>query len=312
MRIYPKTDKTAKRKVVVCGREVKIRGQLLRIGSIEGDGYRFLEEPESTIDELRKVNEKVDLFTFCQRLPDTAVKYRYPLVWDNVAALPITTFDGWWNGTLGFKGRNKAKQAEKRGVELKEVPYDDGLIEGIWRIYNESPVRQGKRFPHYGMSMEHVRKHAGTFLECSVFLGAFFNGELIGFAKLTMDETCKQAGLMHILSMIAHREKAPTNALIAQAVRSCAARSIAYLVYSQFSYGNKQRDSLSDFKERNGFQRINIPRYYVPLTRLGEFAFRLGMHRDLIERLPESLIARLRGYRAAWYSRSKPSNLEAS
>jgi hypothetical protein len=37
---------------------------------------------------------------------------------------------------------------------------------------------------------------------------------------------------MHILSMIRHREKAPTNALIAQAVRSCAERGIPYLWYA--------------------------------------------------------------------------------
>ena len=38
---------------------------------------------------------------------------------------------------------------------------------------------------------------------------------------------------MHILSMVSHRDKAPTNALIAQAVRSCADRSIPHLVYGE-------------------------------------------------------------------------------
>ncbi|MGO8756724.1 MAG: hypothetical protein ACLQG3_01240 [Terracidiphilus sp.] len=295
----------------VCGRDIKIRGRAIRIARIDGDNYRFLDDPEAMISGLKQNRKRIDLFTFMQRVPETQPKFKYPMEWDNVAALPITSFDDWWNRVLGFKGRNKAKQAEKKGVELREVPYSEELVEGIWRIYNESPVRQGKRFPHFGMSLEKVREHAGTFLDCSVFIGAFFDGELIGFAKLTMDETGTQAGLMHILSMIKHREKAPTNALIVQAVRSCAARKIAYLVYSQFSYGNKQRDSLSDFKERNGFQRIDIPRYYVPLTWLGEAAFRAGMHRSLIERLPEPLITRLRDYRAAWYSRSMPAKSEA-
>jgi hypothetical protein len=222
--------------------------------------------------------------------------------WDNFAALPVTTFDHWWTQVLGFKGRNKAKQAEKKGVKVREIPFDDVLIHGIWQIYNETPIRQGKRFPHYGMSLEKVRPYAGTFLENSVFIGAFFEDVLIGFAKLTIDETRTQAGLMHIVSLIKHRDKSPTNALIAQAVRSCAERHISYLVYSNFAYGNKQQDSLSDFKERNGFQRIDIPRYYVPMTRIGHLAFRMGMHRKLIERLPEPLIARLRNYRAGWYN----------
>jgi hypothetical protein len=297
--------------IVVCEREVKIRGQALRIACIEGDKYRFLDEPEPIISGLRNCGTRIDLFTFIQRLPDTTPKYKYRMEWDNVAAIRISSFEDWWTKTLGFKGRNKAKQAEKKGVELREVSFDDQLIEGIWQIYNESPIRQGKRFPHYGMSRQRVREHAGTFLDCSIFLGAFFDGSLIGFAKLTMDETCTQAGLMHIVSMIGHRDKAPTNALIAQAVRACAARKISYLVYSQFAYGNKQRDSLSDFKERNGFQRVDIPRYYVPLTRLGKIAFHFGLHRSLIEWLPEPLITRLRSYRAGWYARV-PSRLESS
>jgi hypothetical protein len=203
-----------------------------------------------------------------------------------------------------------SRQAEKKGVKLREIPFDDVLIEGIWRIYNECPIRQGKRFPHYGMPPEKVRPYAGTFLESSIFIGAFLDDVLIGFAKLTIDETQTQAGLMHILSMIEHRDKAPNNALVAQAVKFCADRHIPYLVYANFAYGNKQQDSLSDFKEHNGFQRVNVPRYYVPLTRTGELAFRMGLHHKLVERLPESVIAKLRDYRAGWYTRKLQSSAE--
>jgi hypothetical protein len=286
------------------GRDIRIDGRLLRIARLDGDNYRFLADPVPVISALRDNDDRLDLFTFMQRIQETKPLFPYTWEWDNCAALGITTFDDWWNRVLGFKGRNKAKQAEKKGAELREIPFDDELIEGIWRIYNESPVRQGKRFPHFGMNLNRVREYAGTFLDCSVFLGAFVASELIGFAKLTIDETCTQAGLMHIISMIKHRDKAPTNALIAQAVRACASRNIPYLVYSQFAYGNKQRDSLSDFKERNGFQRIDVPRYYVPLTPLGHLALRTGMHHNLLQRLPEPLIARLRSYRATWYSKN--------
>jgi hypothetical protein len=287
----------------ICGRDINIRGRWLRIATIEGDKYLFLDDPQSLVDGLRNCGSRIDIFTFVQRLPETTPKYAYPMEWDNFAALPITTFDHWWNKVLGFKGRNKAKQAEKKGVKVREIPFDDVLIHGIWQIYNESPIRQGKRFPHYGMPLDKMRPYAETFLDNSVFIGAFFEEVLIGFAKLTIDETRTQAGLMHIVSTIHHRDKAPTNALIAQAVKSCAERHIPYLVYSKFAYGNKQRDSLSDFKERNGFQRIDIPRYYVPLTRIGQLAFRMGMHHKLIERLPEPIIEKLRNYRADWYSR---------
>lgn len=286
----------------ICDRDISIRGSLLRVAAIEGDKYRFLDDPQPVVEGLRHSGTRIDLFTFMQHLPETTPKFSYPMEWDNFAALPITTFDHWWTKALGFKGRNKAKQAEKKGVKVREIQFDDALVEGIWRIYNETPIRQGKRFPHYGMSLEKVRPYATSFLDSSVFIGAFLEDVLIGFAKLTMNETRTQAGLMHIVSMIQHRDKAPTNALIAQAVKSCAERNIPNLVYSNFAYGNKQSDSLSDFKERNGFQRIDIPRYYVPITPIGALAFRLGLHHKLIERLPEPLIEKLRNYRAGWYN----------
>lgn len=288
--------------LTICGRDINIGGRLVRVATIEGDMFRFLDDPQAFVEGLNNSGTRVDLFTFMQRLSERTPKYSYPMEWDNFAALSITTFDHWWTKILGFKGRNKAKQAEKKGVKLREIPFDDVLIHGIWQIYNECPIRQGKRFPHYGMPLENVRAYAGTFLDSSVFIGAFFEDVLIGFAKLTIDETRTQAGLMHIVSMIQHRDKAPTNALIAQAVKSCADRRIPNLVYSNFAYGNKKRDSLSDFKERNGFQRVDVPRYYVPMTRIGDLAFRMGMHHKLIERLPEPLIEKLRNYRAGWYN----------
>ncbi len=300
-----------RRAIVIGDRSIRIEGRIVRIARIEGEDYRFVRDPGRLIDELRSCGKRIDVFTFLQQLPETTPQFPYPMEWDNAAVLSIKSFDDWWTRVLGFKGRNKAKQAEKKGVVLREIPFDDRLVDGIWRIYNETPVRQGKRFPHYGMLRNRVREHAGTFLDCSVFLGAFLGDELIGFAKLTINETHTQAGLMHILSMVGHREKAPTNALVAQAVRSCAARNIPYLVYSQFAYGNKQRDSLSDFKERNGFQRVDIPRYYVALNPLGKLALRAGMHHRLIDRVPESVISRFRSYRAAWYRHQYPTSNES-
>ncbi len=32
----------------------------------------------------------------------------------------------------------------------------NNLVEGIWRIYNETPIRQNRAFPHYGMSLETI------------------------------------------------------------------------------------------------------------------------------------------------------------
>ena len=296
----------------VCDREIRVHGRLIRIARLDAEKYHFLDDPQPVLDGLRKSGTRVDLFTFMQRVQEPEPKYRYPMEWDNFAALPVSTFDHWWNKQLGFKARNKTKQAEKKGVIIREVPFDDALVHGIWKIYNECPVRQGRPFSHYGKDLETVRSEEATYLDSSVFIAAFLGDEIIGFIKMVSDETRSQAGLMNIVSMIQHRDKAPTNALVAQAVRSCADRGISHLVYANFAYGKKQPDSVADFKERNGFLQINVPRYFVPLTAIGRAALRLRLHHPLVDLVPESLVAKLRGYRNAWYGRKFQSAPEAS
>jgi hypothetical protein len=291
-------------------RSIKVEGGLIRTGRLDGEYYCFLEDPEPVAQGLRSCSMRVDLFTFIQKLPDAIKtqpdripKYSYPMEWDNFAALPITSYEDWWTKTLGFKARNKAKQAEKRGVVLKEIEYGEAVIRGIWEIYNETPIRQGKRFPHYGMTLDQIRKYAGTFLDQSIFIGAFLEDRMIGFIKMTRNEARTQAGLMHILSLVSERDKAPTNALMARAVQACADRGIPWLVYSNFSYGKKQTDSLSDFKERNGFQKVYVPRYYVPLSPLGHIALQFGLHRRFADRIPEPVAGKFRHLRKVWYDR---------
>jgi len=305
-------ENTTGRHIYVCNREIRITGQALRTARLDADKYHFLSDPKPLLNILRKSEDRIDLFTFMQPITEARPKYDYPMEWDNLAVLSISSFENWWDKQIGFKARNKAKQAENKGVEVREVLFDETLVRGIWEIYNEVPMRQGRRFPHYGKDFDTVYKEAATYLDSSTFIGAFYKNELIGFVKLVSDEAGSQAGLMNILSKIQHRDKAPTNALLARAVRVCADRKIPHLVYSNFSYGKKTRDSISDFKERNGFQRVNVPRYYVPLTALGWATFQLGFHHRLVDRFPEPLVARLRELRQNWYSRKFRKILEIS
>jgi hypothetical protein len=276
---------------------------LIRIASLDGEGYQFLEDPEAALEVLRKSGTRIDIFTFVQKLSDTSPKYSYPMEWDNMAVLRISTFDDWMTNQIDFKVRNKIRKAAKNGVVVREVPFNDELLQGISAVYNESPIRQGQRFRHYGKDIESLRKMKSTFLDRSVFIGAFFEDKLIGFVKLVTDEDRSQAGLMHIVSMIGHRDKAPTNALIAQAVRSCADRNISFLWYANFSYGKKQRDTLADFKRHNRFEKVELPRYYVPLTAAGRLALRLNLHHGLLHWVPESVTQRYRKIRGQWYAK---------
>jgi hypothetical protein len=297
--------------MVVCDKEIRIHGKLIRIARIDGDKYNSPADLETMLSALRSCGKRIDLFSFLQPIPEIEPKYDYPMEWDNLAVLPVSTFDYWWNHQIRSYPRNRARQAEKKGVELREVPCDEALFMGICGIYNESPVRQGKRFPHYGMTIERAREYASTYPDRSIYVAAFVGDTMIGFIKLVMDETRTTACLVHILSMIQHKDKAPTNALIAHAVRVCAERGISYLVYEHFSYGKKEGDSLSHFKEVNGFQRMNLPRYYIPLTPLGGLAFRLGLHHKIVDRLPESVASRIRDFRKNWHERKFREAAEA-
>jgi hypothetical protein len=111
--------------------------------------------------------------------------------------------------------------------------------------------------------------------------------------------------MMNILSMISQRDKAPNNALVAEAVRACANHGISNLVYYRFAHGKRKADSLSDFKTNCGFKRVDVPRYYVPLTAWGHAALRLGLHHRLRDRLPEPVGEKLRELQKKWHSRKE-------
>ena len=287
----------------VCGKQIHVQGRIVRIAFLDGEGYQFLDDPVAAADILRENKERIDLFTFIPRLSESSPKFSYPVETDNMAVLRVSTLEDWMGRQINGKSRNKVRKASKSGVITREIPLNDELIRGISVIYNETPVRQGRQFPHYRIDLETLRKMKSTFHERSIFIGAFHEEKLIGFAKLVYDENCSQAGLMHILSMVGERDKAPTNALIGQAVRSCADRRITYLWYAKFAYEGKRPDSLAEFKRHNGFEKVEFPRFYVPLTIAGGLAVRLGLHRSTAAWIPEPISATFRKIRSSWYAR---------
>jgi len=172
-------------------------------------------------------------------------------------------------------------------------------------IYNESPIRQGKAFWHYQKGFDTVRREKSTFLARSTFIGAYYKDELIGFMKIV--SVGKVAAMMQILSKFSHYDKRPSNALIAKAVEHCAREGMSYLTYGKYRNRNKVLSSLGRFKHRVGFEEVRVPRFYVPLTTKGRICVALGLHRDLVEALPEWLvdfIYRLRAMRGRWRIRA--------
>lgn len=283
-------------------RRLVVSGKLLRIAEVhdeiwlEGPG---LDDPQAVLARLKKERIKADIFSFGQKIPDTEPKFSFPFEWDNFAVIPLTTYTAWWD-KLPQEGRRNVRIAGKKGVEIRVAEFDDAFVSGISGIYNESPLRQGRAFPHYGKSLERVKKENGTYLERSVFIGAFAGEELIGFIKMVYIDD--QASLMQILSKNGHLEKKPMNAMLAKAVELAAERGSKFLVYRKYTYGNVF-SPLTEFKRRNGFEEMKYPRYYIPLTWKGKLAMKLRLHLGLREALPPALVTKLAQLRSQWVER---------
>lgn len=290
--------------MLIENKQTLTEGRLVRIVRLDAEGYDFIDNPESVLREVRQARIRGDLFTFVPRVSETQPQHPFRWEYDNFAVLNVSSYEHWMKEQIDFKTRNKVRKAAKNGLTVREVAFDDSFVCGISSIYNESAVRQGKPFWHYQKDIQAVRNMNATFLDRSIFLGAYLGDALVGFVKMVVSVDGSQAGLMQILSMIGHRDKAPTNALIAQAVRSCADRGIPHLWYANFTYGNKQQDGLAEFKYNNGFRKVDVPRYYIPLSLPGRLALRTGLHQRSIDWIPEPIAAQYRKLRSQWYERA--------
>ena len=242
-----------------------------------------------------------DVVAFTQRAPDTTPHYDFYHEWENVAAIPISTHDEWLRKQVSPASRRNIRTSEKRGVVVRSCPYDEVYVRGIMAICNESPIRAGRKYWHYGKEFEVIEAENGTYRDRSTFLGAFVDGEMVGYLKLVWD--AQTAAIMQIVSRVSHRDRRPNNALLSEAVRLCAERGVGHLLYERFVYGNNVDSSLTRFKRENGFARMDLPSYYVPLTWRGRVALKLGLHHPLKDRLPLTVASALRDARDRWNSR---------
>ncbi len=277
----------------VAGREFYRSGKFVRICGLLNAWYETVGDPESIIASLNGRN--ADIFTFFQRVPHTEPKFKYHMDKYEVAVIKLSSYDYWWRECIRKTTRQSVKGAATRGVTVQVVDFDDQFIQGIHRIYNETPIRQGKKFPHFGDSIEKVRKENGTFREKSLYLGAYYKMELVGFMKVVIED--EFADVLQLLSKMAHRDKFANNALLAKAIEVCSARSVPYLVY-----GDLREGGLDDFKRRNGFTKMLLPRYYVPLTWLGKVALKAKLHESLSQKMPLPVASALKNLRRRWYS----------
>ena len=265
----------------------------------------MLDSPTSRFFE--KLAERgVDIFTFVERnwcCPISNPPSEWLKAEDNTALLQITPYDEWL-AKVGKKTRNMIRKAEKSGLKVEVVKPSEQLAEGIWRIFNETPIRQGRAFSHYGVTLRDVKTFVRS-AQNSTFIGAFLEGELVGFVQLIHGSQI--AVISEILSLQEHWDKAVNNALLAKTMEVCAANKVPWLMYGRM--GN--HPSLDSFKENNGFSERKLTRYYVPLTRKGRVATKLGLHKQAKDALPQWLKGPLIPV-FNWVSRTKTRVRKAS
>ncbi len=279
-----------------------VHGKFVKIAEIFDEYWlerRNLPDPLRVLDEVRNISKKPDIFTFSQRIPDTEPRFDFPFEWDNYAVIQLISYDDWFQKQIASSARRNIKASGKRGVVVKVSRFDDAYVRGIMSIYNESPIRQGRRYWHYGKNFSSVRAENGTYSDRSTFLAAYYQNEMIGYCKIVWDES--SAAIMQIISKMKFYDKRPNNALLAEAVKQCCSRGIRYLLYEKYIYGKKTESSLIQYKSNNGFVKMAVPRYFVALTLKGKLALKAGLHKNLKERVPYWLMGWFVGLRAKWY-----------
>jgi len=274
-------------------KKIVVKGGPIKIATLEEEWYLDVDDPESIISGLKGSGVKPDIFSFWQRFPHIEPQFHYHVEWDSIAVLRVNSYQCGFEKKIDTNARRGVKKAASKGVEVRMCQFDDEFVKGMTRIFNETPVRQGRCFWHYGKEFETIKRDFARFLFREELIGAYYEGELIGFVMLAKAGAYALPG--QILSMVKHRDKSPNNALLAKAIQVCEARQISYLVY--YFWG---RGSLSEFKRRNGFQEVKIPRYYVPLTNLGRLAIRCNLHRGAEGILPARVIDSIKDVRSRW------------
>ena len=284
----------------VNGREVIVLGTWLKIATLKDEEWlegQSVADPVQFTAALRRTDLHADIFAYSGPIDVEAVVGGAKEEKDNAAVIRTSDYKAWWEA-LPQEARKNTRRAAKKGIEIRLVTFDDELVKGIKAIYDEAPVRQGRQFWHFGKNLDTVRNENATYLDRCDFLGAYFEGQLVGFMKIVY--VGNVARIMQILCMNAHQDKRPMIALISKAAEVCHEKEMKYLIYGKFTYGRKADSSITEFKRRLGFEQKNFPRYYIPLTWLGRISLRFGVHAGLKGILPAWLIDKLLKIRARW------------
>jgi hypothetical protein len=219
--------------------------------------------------------KRVDLFSFIQR------SFLEPSAWrelgfyscpETIGLLRIQGFDAWLKSLPG-RERTVVRKAE-RTLKTHVVDVDEEFVQSAYGVYNETPIRQRRRYSGFGMTVDDIRLKFSN-LQTSEVIGTYLDNKLIGLMWVELGD--QVAAMMSFISLISQRNKNPNNALIAEGVRLCDEKGYHYLTYGNMGYN----PGLDFFKKNNGFKRVAVPRYFVPLSYKGQLAVQMKLCRPI-------------------------------
>lgn len=215
----------------------------------------------------------VDLFTFIERSFLGASKGNELGLFSNletIGLLRMKCFDEWFK-SITHRARQLTRKGQRMGLKVGVVDINEDFLRSAFRIYNETPIRQGRKYSGFGLSMTDLRTKFSK-MDDSEVIGAYFNNELVGLMWVGYGD--RVATVNSFLSLISCRDKYyPNYALLAETVKRSCEKGYKFLTYGNMGYN----PGLDFFKKTNGFKIFAAPRYYVPLSAKGQLAIKLKL-----------------------------------
>jgi hypothetical protein len=153
---------------------------------LASDIQEYEKNIQPTDQFTAKLRDKgIDIFTFLDRrwcCPITNPPANWIKEEDNVGLLEIKDYNSWWQA-IGKKTRNMVRRAEKNGVKVAVVEPSDKLAESIWKIYNETPIRQERAFTHYSEPLNIVKGNMYA-AKNNTFIAGYLGEEIVGFIQI--------------------------------------------------------------------------------------------------------------------------------
>ena len=147
--------------VEIGGQTFSVKRGLLTVVTLEDEWFNEVRDPAAVIDALRRrsrAGAPICLLSVSGcRTSEPRFPYRREC--ESIAAVAIRDLRP-LVGRIRSSARRaiRSARAGKWASTCASAPYDDEFVRGMTAIFNETPIRQGRRFWHYGKDFETVKR----------------------------------------------------------------------------------------------------------------------------------------------------------